>query len=191
MGYKRWTRERLTVADLQSLIQDQAVLHFASLAAANSAIVPANRIDGMTVWLDDVHYAMTWDAAGATWRWAFGAPAAPTPIAWPAAGGWGTVSGYPGPGLYIDASGIVHGSSAVTASGQVAATSVIATLPATTAYARYRPDATVPLQIPATTTSGQARVDIMANGQVLAQGTLAAGVILFLDGLIYNPNTVA
>lgn len=185
MGWKLWTRERLTSTEFQQHIQDQTVLHFASLAAANSAIPTGNRTDGMVVWLEDVHYAMRWDLAGGAWRWAFGAPLAPAPIAWPAGSGWGVVGGYAAPGLFLDVTGLVHGSSAVVATGAIANAATIATMPV-----GYRPDALVPLQIPASTVSGDQRVDVATSGVVSAVGAIASGVVLFLDGFTYNPNTM-
>lgn len=75
VGYKKWTRERLTVADLQNLLQNQVVLHFASAAAADTAIPAGDRVDGMVRWLDDVERAEYYDADATTWRFAFGTPA--------------------------------------------------------------------------------------------------------------------
>jgi hypothetical protein len=64
-GYKVWTREVLSRADLQDLIQDQVVLKYAS-AAAFDAAVATNVRDGMVRYLDDARRLEL--RAGGAWR---------------------------------------------------------------------------------------------------------------------------
>lgn len=65
MGWKQWTRERLTVADLQTLIQDQTVLRFSSVADRTAQLV-ASKL-GMLSYLDDKQtYESRW--ADGVWR---------------------------------------------------------------------------------------------------------------------------
>lgn len=52
MGWKQWTRERLSVTDLQEHIQDQVIARFAS-ASARAAQLPAPE-EGMVSYLEDV-----------------------------------------------------------------------------------------------------------------------------------------
>lgn len=64
MGWKQWTRERLTAAQLQSYLQDQAVMRFAS-SSARGAELPAPT-EGMISTLDDLDVVERHDGAG--WR---------------------------------------------------------------------------------------------------------------------------
>jgi hypothetical protein len=54
MGWKLWTRERLTAADLQEHIQDQVTIHAASASAFDTMVPPGSRVDGMRRYLADV-----------------------------------------------------------------------------------------------------------------------------------------
>ncbi len=51
-GHKTWTRERLTVDDVQGYLQDQVVLNYPSTAAADADLVAPTA--GMLRWLADV-----------------------------------------------------------------------------------------------------------------------------------------
>lgn len=53
-GYKTWTRERLTSAELQGYLQDQAVLQFASAAARDAELVDPDAAGNPIVWLEDI-----------------------------------------------------------------------------------------------------------------------------------------
>ena len=64
MGWKQWTRERLTAADLQALIQDQTVMRFSS-SAQRTAQLPAPA-EGMVSTLDDTDAVDRHDGSG--WR---------------------------------------------------------------------------------------------------------------------------
>lgn len=63
MGWKQWSRERLTAADLQALIQDQTVLRFASAAARDAQVAAPH--EGMVATLDDTD--ATWRHDGTRW----------------------------------------------------------------------------------------------------------------------------
>lgn len=83
MAWKLWTRERLTSADLQTYLQDQAVLQFASASARDAVLPPASRKRGMVCALDDnpgALYVCT-DAANNVWQIAGGRSGT---AAWPA-----------------------------------------------------------------------------------------------------------
>lgn len=65
MGWKQWTRERLSSSDLQAFLQDQVILRFTS-ASQRAAQVPAPT-QGMTSYLDDLRqYQSRWPDG--TWR---------------------------------------------------------------------------------------------------------------------------
>lgn len=66
MGWKRWTRERLTADELQGYVQDQVVAVFASASARDVKL--ADPEDGQHVHLLDVRRTMVWDEVGGTWR---------------------------------------------------------------------------------------------------------------------------
>lgn len=69
MGWKLWTRERLSLPDLQEHIQDQVVARFTSASARNTAIPLSERTEGMLTFreeLDGVWEA--WDEAAAGWK---------------------------------------------------------------------------------------------------------------------------
>lgn len=80
MGWKNWTRERLSVPDLQEHIQDQVVMRFAS-GSARGAQLPAPE-EGMVCYLEDVN---RWEgygpgADGITLEWTVIAYAGPRPV---------------------------------------------------------------------------------------------------------------
>lgn len=64
-GYKTWTRERLSISDLQQFLQDQVLLHFPSAAARDSAIGSSLRFVGMRVLLLDTLTEQVW--TGGVW----------------------------------------------------------------------------------------------------------------------------
>lgn len=105
MGWKQWTRERLSAADLQAYLQDQAVLKFASAAAADAAIPAGSRKLGMVRWLDDQKRAEYYDTTGATWRYAFGQPVT-AGVAF--GGGVGNQAGFDPVRLWREPGGAVH-----------------------------------------------------------------------------------
>lgn len=68
-GYKVWTRERLTAAELQGFLQDQVVMRFPSDAARTAALPVGSREQGMLTFraeLGGVYEA--WNAASTSWE---------------------------------------------------------------------------------------------------------------------------
>lgn len=64
MGWKQWTRERLSSTELQSYLQDQAVLRFASASARSAQL--AAPAEGMVSTLDDTNEVARWDPTRVT-----------------------------------------------------------------------------------------------------------------------------
>lgn len=64
MGWKQWTRERLTAADLQSYLQNQVVMRFSSASQRGTQL--AAPAEGMLSTLDDTDAVERHD--GTTWR---------------------------------------------------------------------------------------------------------------------------
>jgi hypothetical protein len=144
-GYKVWTRERLTVADVQGLLMDQSVLNFPSASAADAELVEPTA--GMVRYLLDTDRyegrtpASNGDLEGGTWR-GFGRH-------------WGTIAGAlpapsitdpskPSPGDTCYPSGwaclaVVHGATWQQAAPLVANTVASLASRATTATAAGQP----------------------------------------------------
>jgi len=102
-GYKTWTRERLSISDLQGYLQDQVVLHYPSSAARDTALPSSLRFVGMRVLILDTLTEQVWTGGG-----------------WVRVAGRRTVGRTAiGSGVSTDASGIViqpHGLGAVPSS---------------------------------------------------------------------------
>lgn len=66
MGWRQYTRERLTSADFQQYAVDQGNLAFPSAAARDAAIPVGERVEGMVSYLADVKAFE--DCIGGAWR---------------------------------------------------------------------------------------------------------------------------
>lgn len=76
MGWKQWTRERLSSTELQQHLQDQVVINYPSASAFSAAVPNGSRKAGMLRFLQDVNRGEWFDSTAASnagaWRHAFG-----------------------------------------------------------------------------------------------------------------------
>jgi len=65
LGWRRFTREKLTVADVQGYLMDQSVMKFDSIAQRDAILVTPS--DGMVCYLEDID-SMWYRESGELWR---------------------------------------------------------------------------------------------------------------------------
>lgn len=188
MGWKLWTRERLTTADMQALLQDQAVLQFASVSARDAAIATGARKAGMLSYTQADGTYWGCDADGGTWRVLSQIAA---PVAVTVNTGWGAISGFPpkvsrGAGNRARLTGRHNNTGAFAPNG----TQFPITLPT-----GYRPAWEQVYAVPFVTTgagSGFVIATLLADGrlrydsQTAGSPAIGAGSAFFLDSVEWN-----
>lgn len=68
LGWKRWTRERLTAAEVQGYLQDQVIMHFDSASQRDAVLPESGLSDGMVCYLEDVDDFFYREVGGSIWR---------------------------------------------------------------------------------------------------------------------------
>lgn len=175
-GYKIWTRERLEIADMQTLLQDQTVMVFASASARDAAIpVP---VEGMVCYLKSTGQFLR--RGSSAWAFAFGnfgSPAA-TPAAMQT--GYVVATGR-NPGVWVDGSNWAHLVGAYTNSG---AFTPPAATPAFILGAGFRPP--VLMDFPCASSIGTYNLEITTAGACRVLAPLVnqpAGTVFGVDGV--------